>query len=96
MCCLVMKVNYCNYIHYTHVLATFVQDVIVIDYRKEALSKMEETMASSNDHWKRYANESYIKEAGWYFKTLAVQEIGENMFLTIQAYDQCDQIWQTH
>jgi hypothetical protein len=51
-------------------------------FRKEALSKMNETLAASNDRWLSFANETYIKEAGWYFKTLAVQEIGEFRFLT--------------
>jgi hypothetical protein len=36
---------------------------------------MEETASSTN--WQGFVNETYIKEAGWYFKTLAVQEIGE-------------------
>jgi hypothetical protein len=26
--------------------------------------------------WMKEANETYIRDAGWYFKTLAVQEIG--------------------
>jgi len=38
---------------------------------------MEEASANGNRNWMRFANETYISEAGWYFKTLAVQEIGE-------------------
>ena len=35
-------------------------------------------MAKSNDtKWRTTASEPYVSEAGWYFKTLAVQEIGE-------------------
>jgi len=33
--------------------------------------------AGSGGKWLNFVNETYIKEAGWYFKTLAVQEIGE-------------------
>ncbi|TRY76559.1 hypothetical protein TCAL_05309 [Tigriopus californicus] len=32
--------------------------------------------------WESFANETYISEAGWYFKTLAVQEMGENFVLS--------------
>lgn len=46
-------------------------------YRSEALKLMGEAMSSGAQKWQSIANESYIREAGWYFKTLAVQEIGE-------------------
>ena len=39
---------------------------------------MEEAISTGNRNWMRFANETYISEAGWYFKTLAVQEIGES------------------
>ena len=35
-------------------------------------------VAKGNDSdWRSTAREPYVSEAGWYFKTLAVQEIGE-------------------
>ena len=35
-------------------------------------------MSKGNDSdWRSTAGEPYVSEAGWYFKTLAVQEIGE-------------------
>jgi len=37
-------------------------------------------MSSGAQKWQSIANESYIREAGWYFKTLAVQEIGKFKF----------------
>ena len=40
---------------------------------------MEETLSSTS--WMKFANETYIKEAGWYFKSLAVQEIGTSWIL---------------
>ena len=30
------------------------------------------------EDWKPMVEEAYIAEAGWFFKTLAVQEIGEH------------------
>ena len=38
-------------------------------------------MTSGQQQWMKFANETYIKEAGWYFKTLAVQEIGKGTFV---------------
>ena len=38
---------------------------------------MEDAVTSGQQQWMKFANETYIKEAGWYFKTLAVQEIGK-------------------
>jgi hypothetical protein len=32
------------------------------------------------DAWKSIAVEKFVSEAGWYFKTLAVQEIGKSEF----------------
>lgn len=43
-------------------------------YRKAAL----EEAKHHSFNWKATANESYVKHAGWYFKTLAVQEVGNN------------------
>ena len=45
----------------------------ITPYRERALK---ESRNQSVD-WQSMANESYIREAGWYFKTLAVQEVGE-------------------
>ena len=42
-------------------------------YRKKALEESQ----NQSVNWQSIANESYIREAGWYFKTLAVQEVGE-------------------
>ena len=42
-------------------------------YRKAALQELD---AGNFSNWKHYASDAYIREAGWYFKTLAVQEIG--------------------
>ena len=42
-------------------------------YRKAALQELD---AGNFSDWKHYASEAYVREAGWYFKTLAVQEIG--------------------
>ena len=42
-------------------------------YRKTAM----EELANNAPNWKDFVNDSYIREAGWYFKTLAVQEVGE-------------------
>jgi len=42
-------------------------------YRKKAL----EDSKNQSLNWQESANESYIREAGWYFKTLAVQEVGK-------------------
>jgi len=44
-------------------------------YRKEALKE------KFGNLWENTSNEAYVREAGWYFKTLAVQEIGENVVL---------------
>lgn len=57
--------------------------------RQEALSATNLT-----DGWEDFANETYISEAGWYFKTLAVQEIGEmNDYLNVcpeeMSYNNC-------
>ena len=46
-------------------------------FRGDALRKMEDAVTSGQQQWMKFANETYIKEAGWYFKTLAVQEIGK-------------------
>ena len=46
-------------------------------YRQAA---MLESQNSSFD-WTTLANESYVREAGWYFKTLAVQEVGKILLL---------------
>lgn len=43
-------------------------------------------MSSGVQKWQSIANESYIKEAGWYFKTLAVQEIGKSCLISIFYY----------
>ena len=43
-------------------------------YRKKALEESQ----NQSVNWQSIANESYIREAGWYFKTLAVQEVGED------------------
>ena len=45
--------------------------------REDALKKMNDSSLNGTSKWKNFVNETYIKEAGWYFKTLAVQEIGE-------------------
>jgi hypothetical protein len=42
-------------------------------FRKEALDEVKR----SQFDWEASTNESYVREAGWYFKTLAVQEIGK-------------------
>lgn len=44
-------------------------------YRKEAM----EEIKRQSFNWKATANESYIRDAGWYFKTLAVQEVGNKI-----------------
>ena len=43
-------------------------------FRSEAMNASELTKA----RWKEVANLTYVSDAGWYFKTLAVQEIGEH------------------
>ena len=35
------------------------------------------------ERWTNESKEEYVKDAGWYFKTIAVQEIGEIFFLSI-------------
>lgn len=45
-------------------------------YRTDALQEMK----NGTFNWENSANESYVREAGWYFKTLAVQEVGKNEF----------------
>ena len=42
-------------------------------YRQKALADNK----NQSLNWQENANESYIREAGWYFKTLAVQEVGK-------------------
>ena len=49
------------------------------NFRGDAVRKMEEAVTSGKQQWMKFANETYIKEAGWYFKTLAVQEIGKEV-----------------
>ena len=44
--------------------------------------------AGSGGKWLNFVNETYIKEAGWYFKTLAVQEIGEKKKLLTKRMKQ--------
>ena len=44
-----------------------------IPYRQQALHFVK----NLTDDWNVMAGEAYISDAGWYFKTLAVQEIGE-------------------
>ena len=39
-------------------------------YRKEALKE-------KFLNWENTSSEAYVREAGWYFKTLAVQEVGK-------------------
>ena len=46
-------------------------------YREDALNGPQ----SMTDEWENLTQEAYISDAGWYFKTLAVQEIGENVVL---------------
>lgn len=38
--------------------------------------------------WESFANETYISEAGWYFKTLAVQEMGKEIDSQMRYRDQ--------
>ena len=40
-------------------------------YRQEALNE--------SFNWSAEAEHSYVREAGWHFKTLAVQEVGKNL-----------------
>ena len=42
-------------------------------YRTDAYHEVQ----NENFNWKLSANETYVREAGWYFKTLAVQEVGK-------------------
>ena len=44
-------------------------------YRKEALKE-------KFLNWEGTSREDYVREAGWYFKTLAVQEIGKELFIS--------------
>jgi hypothetical protein len=53
---------------------------VSLNCREDALKKMDD--AGSGGKWLNFVNETYIKEAGWYFKTLAVQEIGEKKKIT--------------
>ena len=41
--------------------------------REEAMNATDLTKA----RWRDLAKEPYVSDAGWYFKTLAVQEIGK-------------------
>ena len=45
-------------------------------YRKEALKE------KFGNLWENTSNEAYVREAGWYFKTLAVQEIGKELIIS--------------
>ena len=47
-------------------------------YRQKALADGK----NQSLNWQEIANESYIREAGWYFKTLAVQEVGKMILIT--------------
>ena len=47
-------------------------------YRQDALEYLE---AGNFENWTQSAGDPYVREAGWYFKTLAVQEIGKNLVL---------------
>ncbi len=40
-------------------------------YKEEALAE------ASKEDWRLMAGEPFVSEAGWYFKTLAVQEVGK-------------------
>ena len=51
-------------------------------YRKKALQEME---AENFSDWKNQASETYVREAGWYFKTLAVQEIGTYLNTSVSS-----------
>ena len=44
-------------------------------YRKEA--QKEKFL-----NWENTSSEAYVREAGWYFKTLAVQEIGKELIIS--------------
>ena len=70
---------------------------MVYGYPKDAFD-MQENITFS---WKGMINETYINEAGWYFKTLATQEMGKfslfkfilrdvNSFLFARAKGQLD------
>ena len=50
-------------------------------YRMAALNEAE----NENFHWEASVNETYVREAGWYFKTLAVQEVGKIYSLFCKA-----------
>ena len=43
-------------------------------FRQDALNM--ESIKDKTEDWKKTRNEKYIREAGWHFKTLAVQEVG--------------------
>ena len=43
-------------------------------FRQDALDM--ESIKDKTEDWKKTRNEKYIREAGWHFKTLAVQEVG--------------------
>ena len=61
-------------------------------FRQDALNM--ESIKDKTEDWKKTRNEKYIREAGWHFKTLAVQEVGAYskvfhgfwVFLTTQLY----------
>ena len=48
-------------------------------YREDALNGP----LNMTDEWINLTEETYIKDAGWYFKTLAVQEIGEIILICL-------------
>ena len=45
--------------------------------RDEAIREAVRVAKGNDTQWRKTASEAYVSEAGWYFKTLAVQEIGE-------------------
>ena len=52
-------------------------------YRNEALDE------DNYFDWQQSANYSYVREAGWYFKTLAVQEVGKQNCLHATNKKKC-------
>ena len=45
--------------------------------RDEAVKEAMRVAKKNDSEWLSTAGAPYVSEAGWYFKTLAVQEIGE-------------------
>ena len=50
-------------------------------FRQDALNM--ESIKDKTEDWKKTRNEKYIREAGWHFKTLAVQEVGAYLQNTV-------------